>query len=329
MNIKGMNVMVTGGAGFIGSCLVDRLVQDNDVLVYDNLSGGRKEFIEEHIGKKNFKFAKADILDKPALKNRMKGIDIVFHIAANPDIRYGTRKTSVDLEQGTIATYNVLEAMRLCDVDKISYSSSSVVYGEADIVPTPEDYGPLVPLSLYGASKLACEGLISSFSNSFGMRSWLFRFANIIGRRGTHGVLVDFTEKLKKNPRELEILGDGTQTKSYLMVDECVDGMLFGTEESGGRVNIFNLGSTDRINVTRIAEILVEEAGLRGVKFNYTGGDRGWAGDIPKFLLSTEKIQRLGWKPRLGSEDAVRTAAKLVIAERWKAAKKKGNVRKG
>ena len=259
----------------------------------------------------------------------MKGIDIVFHIAANPDIRYGTRKTSVDLEQGTIATYNVLEAMRLCDVDKISYSSSSVVYGEADIVPTPEDYGPLVPLSLYGASKLACEGLISSFSNSFGMRSWLFRFANIIGRRGTHGVLVDFTEKLKKNPRELEILGDGTQTKSYLMVDECVDGMLFGTEESGGRVNIFNLGSTDRINVTRIAEILVEEAGLRGVKFNYTGGDRGWAGDIPKFLLSTEKIQRLGWKPRLGSEDAVRTAAKLVIAERWKAAKKKGNVRKG
>ena len=208
--------------------------------------------------------------------------------------------------------------MRLCGVSKLVYSSSSVVYGEAKKIPTPEDYGPLMPISLYGASKLACEGLISSYCSSFGMQSWIYRFANIIGRRGTHGVLVDFVEKIKKNPKELEILGNGTQMKSYLLVDECTDAMIFATERSDDAVNIFNLGSNDQMNVTRIAEITIDELGLKGVKLRYTGGDRGWRGDIPKFLLSTEKIGKLGWKAKHNSDEAIREAAKLVVKERWK-----------
>lgn len=313
-----MKYFVTGGAGFIGSQIVDRLMAGGgSVTVYDNLSSGRSEFISQHYDNRNFKMIKGDLLDFDILKDSIKEHDFVFHVAANPDIRYGTMNTRVDIEQGTIATYNVLEAMRQCDAKKIVFTSSSVVYGEAGMVPTPEDYGPLMPISLYGASKLAAEALISAFCNSFDMQAWIFRFANIIGKRGTHGVIVDFIEKLKKDRTQLEILGNGKQSKSYLLVDECIDAIMYAIEKSNERVNIFNLGCEDQVQVSRIAKILVEELGLTDVKFVYTGGERGWVGDVPRFLLSTEKINRLGWHAQHNSEEAVRIAVKTLVEELW------------
>ncbi len=310
----GKNVFVTGGAGFIGSHLVDKLIKNHNVTVFDNLGSGKKEFISQHFDKKNFRFIKADLLDTKKLKNAMREQDFVFHLAANPDIALGTKKTDTDLKQGTIVTYNVLESMKINNVKNIGFSSSSAVFGEAKLIPTPEDYGPMMPISLYGASKLACEGLITAYSDMFDMNSWIFRFANITGNRGTHGVVLDFINKLKKNPNELEILGDGKQKKSYLFVEECVDGMIFATEKSN-KINIFNLGCEDWIDVKRIAEIVVEEMNLRDTKFKYTGGSKGWIGDVPLMMLSIEKIKKIGWRPKLNSEEVIRTTTKLLLKE--------------
>ncbi len=310
-----MRHFVTGGAGFIGSHLVDRLLKDpgNRVTVYDNLSSGREDFIRHHLGNKRFCFVKADLLDLPALKEALKGHDIVHHLAANPDIRLGTAVPETDLKQGTIATFNLLETMRATGVKKIAFSSSSVVYGEAEKIPTPEDYGPLVPISLYAASKLGAEGLVTAYCHSFDMQCWVFRFANVIGPRSTHGVIFDFINKLKKDPRELEILGNGKQRKAYLTVDDCVDAMLFVIGRAKDTVNIFNLGCEDQVNVTRIAEIIREEMGLPGAAFRYTGGERGWKGDVREMLLSIERLKALGWKPATTSEQAVRQAVRAGL----------------
>jgi UDP-glucose 4-epimerase len=204
--------------------------------------------------------------------------------------------------------------MRKNNVKNLAFTSTSTVYGEATIIPTPENYGPLVPISLYGASKLACEALITSYSHTFDMQSWIFRFANIIGDRGTHGIIVDFIEKLRTNPKELEILGDGKQSKSYLHVRECVDAMMFSVSNSNEEVNIFNIGSEDATNPTRIGEIIVEEMGLTDVKFNYTGGSRGWKGDVPVMMLAIDKMKKLGWKNEWESEKSVRETVKCVLA---------------
>ena len=314
-----MDCFVTGGAGFIGSALVDRLVAEgNEVTVYDDLSTGKEAFISQHFGALNFRFVKADLLDFQRLLKEMEGKDTIWHIAANPDIRKGTESTRVDLEQNTLATYNVLEAARRTDIERVVFSSTSTIYGRAKTLPTPEDYGPCLPISLYGASKLACEGLMSAYAELYGIRGWIYRFANIIGRRSTHGILYDFVEKLNRNPKELEILGDGNQEKSYLLVEECVDGMMFGFENAKDTLNYFNLGSEDQITVRRIAEVLVEETGLKDVQLKYTGGESGWAGDVPKFLLSTKKMADLGWKPEHDSEHAIREAAKIVVEEHLK-----------
>lgn len=314
-----MKYFVTGGAGFIGSCIADRLMKNGtEVTVYDNLSSGKRDFIAHHEGKKNFRFVKGDLLDQELLKKTIEGHQFVWHIAANPDVRCGSENTDVDLKNGTLATYNLLEAMRTNNVKDISFASSSVVYGEAKVLPTPEDYGPLIPISLYAAAKLACEGLITAYCHNFGMKCWIFRFANIIGRRGTHGILVDFIEKLKKDPTRLEILGNGKQRKSYLLIEECVDAMFFAVKNSGEEVNIFNLGSEDQIEVSRIAGILVEELELKNVRFEYTGGVRGWKGDVPLMLLGTKKINKLGWKNKYSSEEAIRKTTKMIIEERWK-----------
>lgn len=312
-----MKAFVTGGAGFIGSHIVDKLIDAHDVTVYDNLSSGKLKFIMHHLNnnKKNFNFFNADLLDSEKLKKVIKGHDFVFHIAANPDIRYGIGHTDTDLKQGTIATFNVLEAMRANDIKNIVFSSSSVVYGEATVLPTSEDYGHLIPISLYGASKLACEGLITSYCHTFDMNSWIFRFANIVGNRGTHGILVDFIAKLKKNPHELEILGDGRQKKSYLLVEECIDAIFYVIENSKNKVNIFNIGCKDQVSVSRIAEIVVEESALKDVEFKYTGGDRGWKGDVPRMMLDVSKINQLGWKAKYTSEEAVRKAVRWLINE--------------
>ncbi|GAI03515.1 unnamed protein product, partial [marine sediment metagenome] len=205
-------------------------------------------------------------------------------------------------------TYNVLEAMRLNQISKIVFASSSTVYGEAGTKAVAEDYGPLLPISLYGASKLACEGLISAFCHLFDMQAWIFRFANVVGARASHGVIFDFINKLKQNPEELEILGDGTQEKPYLYVGDCIDGILFGLEHSQEQVNVLNLGSDSSTNVTAIASMVVEAVGLSGVKFSYTGGERGWKGDVPQVRFDITKMKNLGWKPRYNSDGAVRQA---------------------
>ncbi len=311
-----MKCVVTGGAGFIGSHLVDSLLaRGHEVTVIDNLSGGRLEFIERHFPDDRFSFVKMDISGDSQIKD-IRGADIVYHLAANPDVRLGAEDTRVHLRHNIIATYNVLEAMRAFGVRRIAFTSTSTVYGEAGVVPTPEDYGPLMPISLYGASKLACEALISSYCHTFGMESWIFRFANIIGSRSTHGVIYDFINKLKKDPSRLTILGDGRQSKSYLHVSDCVDAMLFAVERQGGPVNIFNIGSEDRIDVTSIARMVAAEMGLNGVVLEYTGGVRGWAGDVPCMCLSIDRIKALGWRPKHNSEESVRECIRSLIREK-------------
>jgi UDP-glucose 4-epimerase len=247
----------------------------------------------------------------------VKDKDIVFHLAANPSVAVGETDTRVHLEQNALTTYNLLEAMRRAGVRKIAFTSTSTVYGEAKIIPTPEDYGPLKPISLYGASKLACEAMISSYCHTFDMQAWIYRFANIVGERGNHGVIVDFIRKLRANPNELEILGSGAQRKSYLDVRDCVDAMIHCVEHADEQVNIYNIGSQDTIDVREIADIVVKTMGLDGVRYRFTGGidGRGWKGDVKLMCLSTDAIRALGWRPRLSSREAVARATESLLKE--------------
>lgn len=306
-------VLVTGGAGFIGSHVVDRLLANgHDVVVFDNMSSGKTEFIEHHLKDPRFKFINGDIVQPAHILKACRGIDMVFHLAANPDVRIGSYNTRMHFDQNILATYNLLEAMHKQGVEEIAFTSSSTIYGEASIIPTPENYGPLVPISMYGASKLACEAMITAYCHTFNMKSWIFRFANIIGDRGTHGIIVDFIYKLKKDPTHLEILGDGKQSKSYLHVKECLDAIMFVVEKSNDLVNIFNIGSEDTISSTRIGEIVAEEM-KSTPEFTYTGGSQGWKGDVPRMMLSIEKLKILGWKPRMGSEENVRETVRSLL----------------
>lgn len=302
-----MRVLVTGGAGFIGLHLVDRLVLENEVMVVDNLSSGRRELVN----------SKAEFIRIDLLIDEIEGVfaskDIVFHLAANPDVRLGAEDTKVHLEQNMLVTYRVLEAMRRRFVKKTVFASTSAVYGEA-LIPTPEDYGPLLPTSLYGASKVACEALISSYCYTFDFSAWIYRFANVVGLRSNHGVIYDFIQKLQTNSGELEILGDGNQTKSYIYIDDCIEAMLYGLKGKE-KINIFNIGSEDQVTVRRIAEIVSEEMNLKP-KFKFIGGRRGWKGDVPVMLLSTEKLKILGWRPKYSSSEAVRKAVRDILKER-------------
>ena len=311
-----MRTLVTGGAGFIGSHLVDRLVSRGDsVVVVDNLSSGVLDFIQAHITSGKVQFHNIDLKNLEHLIPLLKDIDIVYHLAANPDIRLGTRITDTDLNEGTIATYNVLESMRINNVGKIAFASSSVVYGENAPMPTPENHGPCLPISLYGASKQAGEGLIGAFVGTFGLQAWIFRFANIIGERGTHGVIFDFIHKLKSDPNRLEVLGNGMQEKSYMEVGDCVDAMLHVVKHTNEPVNLYNLGSNDTCSVRNIAAIVVKETGCDNAQIEYTGGDRGWAGDIPKAMLEIKRLQDLGFEVNYDSEEAVAYTARVLIKE--------------
>ena len=308
--------LVTGGAGFIGSHLVDHLVEKGrKVRVLDNFSSGRGEFLSHHEGDASVEVIKGDLLDYDVVLSSMEGVETVHHMAANPDIRLGTEVTDTDLKQGTVATYNVLEGMRVSGVGNISFASSSAVYGEAQIMPTPENYGPIMPISLYGASKLASEALITAWVGTFGARGYIHRFANIVGPRGTHGVIFDFIHKLKRDPGRLEVLGDGNQEKSYMSARDCVTSMLHVIERDDGGANLFNLGTDDTCSVSRIAEIVIEESGLEGVAIEYTGGMRGWAGDVPRTYLDVNKLLETGFKPSSTSEEAIRMTARALIGE--------------
>ncbi len=317
-----MVTLVTGGAGFVGSHLVDHLIKKGErVIVVDNLSSGEIKFIQKWIDSGDVVFQQCDIKDLETLKTVMydplggEPVDIVYHLAANPDIRLGTTITDTDLKEGTIATYNVLESMRLAGVKKIAFSSSSVVYGEAKKMPTPENYGPLFPISLYGASKLASEALITSWVGTFGLQAWIFRFANIVGARGTHGVIFDFIHKLHNNRNQLEVLGNGLQEKSYMEVEDCAMSMIHVVENTNEQINCFNLGTNDTCSVRRIAEIVLEECKCEDAEIQYTGGDRGWAGDVPKSMLDPGRLIELGFKPNFSSEEAVRHTARCLVQE--------------
>ncbi|MCD6465260.1 NAD-dependent epimerase/dehydratase family protein, partial [Candidatus Bathyarchaeota archaeon] len=308
------------GAGFIGSHLVDLLMERGvNVTVLDNLSAGKLENISRWLGNSRFKFIVGDLLNPSDIKKAMEDCEIVFHLAANPDVRRGFVDTKIDYEQNILATYNLLEAMRESERCKsIVFTSSSAVYGEAKKMPTPEDYGPLKPISLYGASKLACEALISGYSHLFGFKSVICRLANVIGSRSRHGVIYDFINKLRANPKTLKVLGDGTQRKSYLHVEDCVKALLVAYEKSGEHVEIYNIGSEDAVNVATIARIVIEEMNLKNVEIQYTGGvdgGRGWKGDVKEMLLDVTKIKRLGWKAELNSAEAVRRATRELISE--------------
>ncbi|MEI8330485.1 MAG: NAD-dependent epimerase/dehydratase family protein [Methanomicrobiales archaeon] len=308
--------VVAGGAGFIGSHLVDTLVaQGKEVLVIDSLCAGRKETIAQHIDSTKVRFLQNDLLTD-GWQESIEGADRLFHLAADPDVRQSAVNPDPTIQNNIIATYRVLEAMRRFHVPELVFTSTSTVYGDATVIPTPENYTPLEPISVYGASKLACESLISSYCHSFGMKASVFRFANIIGSRSGHGVITDFIKKLGQNPNELEILGDGKQAKSYLEVHECVAAMLFAVGHARGTVNTFNVGSEDWIDVKSIAEIVCEEMHLPNTKFRFTGGERGWVGDVPKMQLAVEKIKALCWKPQVGSRESVRIAVQAMLAER-------------
>ena len=311
-----MRALVTGGAGFIGSHLVDELVDAGySVKIIDNLSSGNLALVNHQLAAGNAEFIEGDITSIDDVLQATKEVDVVFHMAANPDIRLGTQVTDTDLKQGTIATYNILEAMRINNVNKIVFASSSVVYGEDAPMPTPESFGPCLPISLYGASKVGSEGLITSWVGTFDFQAWIFRFANIIGNRGTHGVIFDFIHKLKQDNSRLEVLGNGLQEKSYMEVKDCVRGMMHIFNTSTSPINLYNLGSHDTCSVRRIAEIVVEETGCRDATIEYTGGDRGWAGDIPRAMLSIEKMLSTGYDVRYNSEAAVRHTTKCLIEE--------------
>ena len=319
-NLRDRLVLVTGGAGFIGSHVVDALmISGARVRVIDNLSGGTLDNIKRWIGEDTFEFIKGDLLNDRDLERAINGCEVIFHLAANPEVKLGFSAPHIHFEQNIVATYRLLEKLRNSEtLDLLIFTSSSTVYGDAEEIPTREDYGPLKPISVYGAAKLASEALISSFAHNFGFQAVICRLANIVGSRSRHGVIYDFIMKLQKNPRELEILGDGTQRKSYLYVDDLISALSIIMKNISSRVEVFNVGSEDWVDVKRIAEIIVEEMNLGDVVFRFTGGvngGRGWRGDVKYMLLSVEKLKTLGWKPRFNSAEAVRKTAKELIKE--------------
>ena len=318
--LSGRLVLVTGGAGFIGSHLVDALMMNGAaVRVIDNFSNGTLDNISRWLGHSSFELIKGDLLNKDDLERATEKCEVIFHLAANPEVRIGSSIPEIHFEQNIVSTYRLLEALRKSEsLESFVFTSSSTVYGDASEIPTPEGYGPLKPISIYGAAKLASEALISSFAYTYGFKAVICRLANIIGTRSRHGVIYDFINKLKKNRWELEILGDGTQRKSYLYIDDCVSAILTALKEPRGKVEIFNIGSEDWVDVKTIAEIVVEEMGLKDVSFHFTGGvdgGRGWKGDVKYMLLSIRKIKSLDWKPKLNSAEAVRKTVREILRE--------------
>ena len=308
-----MKCFITGGAGFIGSNLTDRLLSaGNKVIVYDNFSTGIDEFLV--IAKKNsaFTLINGDVLDFNHLSECMSGCDFVFHFSANADVRFGLEHTRKDLEQNTIATFNVLEAMRINKIKKIVFPSTGSIYGEQKIIPTPEDISFPIQTSLYGASKLACEGLIEAYCEGFDFQSWIFRFVSILGERYTHGHVFDFYKKLIKNPYELFILGDRHKKKSYLYIQDCIDAIFLAIEKSNKKINIFNLGTDEYCEVNGSIKWIIDYLKLNPI-LSYSGGNKGWIGDNPFIFLECSKIKNLGWKPKYNiRESIIKTLCYLI-----------------
>ncbi|HYI95029.1 MAG TPA: NAD-dependent epimerase/dehydratase family protein [Bryobacteraceae bacterium] len=307
---------IVGGAGFIGSHFTDRLLADaatGGVTLYDNFSSGQTWHYAHHAQDERLRVVKGDVCDLELLTQSMRGYDVVIHLASNPDIARAATEPTIDFEQGTLLTQNVVEAMRRSGVPRILYASGSGIYGDLGEIEAQEDHGPLMPVSTYGASKLAGEALICSYVYMFGLTGCVFRFGNVVGPRQTHGVGLDFLRRLQADPTRLRILGDGRQSKSYVHVTDVVNAVLLANEFSDTPYNTFNVATGDYVTVREIAQVVAECLELDNVAFDYTGGDRGWKGDVPIVRLNSSRIRSLGWQNRMGSREAVRQA---VIAMR-------------
>lgn len=307
-------ILVTGGAGFIGSHLVDKLLsEDNEVVAVDNLLLGKLDNIRDALKNYKFEFEQFDILNKDKLFElfKIKKFDIVFHMAANSDIAVSHSNPNIDFENTFETTYNTLLAMKEFNVKKLVFSSTSAIYGDT-IEKIDENFGPLFPVSHYGASKLASEAFISSFCENYGIKAWINRFPNVVGERATHGVIFDFIKKLRKNPDVLEVLGDGEQVKPYLYVKDLVDAILFVYKNTDEKINFYNIGVENRTKVKEIAQMVVEEMGLAS-EIKYKGGERGWVGDVPEFSYNLDKIHKLGWSAKNSSNEAVRKSIQYIL----------------
>jgi len=308
--------LITGGAGFIGSHLIDTLLtKENTITVLDNLTTGTPQNIQQWLGNPNLTFIKADLLNPVALKKlEPNHYDTIFHLAANPEVKIGATNPKIHFQQNITATHNLLETIRKSNSKPtLVFTSTSTVYGEPTKIPTPENYAPLKPISTYGASKLACEALISAYAHTYNFKAIIIRLANIVGPRSQHGVVHDFIQKLNKNPNKLEILGDGTQNKSYLYITDCINAILLTLQKSKEQVNIYNIGSEDQTTVTEIAKIITQEMGIKNVKFKFTGGvdgGRGWKGDVKNMLLDISKLKTHEWKPKYNSQQAITKTVK-------------------
>ena len=312
-----MKILITGGAGFIGSHLIDLLIFKNYKLVaVDNLLLGRKENIIHLTDNKNFEFIKEDLLNINKLKKifQENDFDVVFHLAANSDIKNSAKNPQIDLDNTFMTTWNILECCRLYSVNKFVFASSSAIYGNVkkDLI---EDFGPLFPISYYGAGKLASEAFVSAYAYMNDIQAWIIRFPNVVGERATHGVIYDFIKKLKNTPKELEILGDGSQKKPYIYVKDLIEAMFFVYQKTKYRLNCYNVGVEDQTAVSEIAKIVCQEMGLRNVKLKYTGGSIGWKGDVPQYKYNLNKIHQLGWKAKYSSTEAVRIAIRRILGK--------------
>lgn len=306
--------IVTGGAGFIGSNLVEGLLNENKQIIAIDNDPGQQHFISEFIKLKTFEFLLKDINDLKT-SDIDDDVDIVYHLAASADIKQSLTNSKMDLENNVIGTHSILEIMRQKDIENIVFSSSSAVYGEAEVIPTPEDLGDIKPISLYGASKLAAEAFITAYCSLYGMKAWMFRFANVVGKKERRGVIYDFVKKLEKNPNELEILGDGNQEKSFFDVSDCISGLVdIPRMDSNKYVEIYNLGNLETMKVARLAEIVSDELKLKP-KFRYTGGDRGWKGDVPATILLIDKALKTGWKPKYNCEESIKRTVRYLIGK--------------
>ena len=313
-----MKYFVTGAAGFIGSNIIDRLLinEHDNVVGYDNLSTGNTNFLFNAKKNSNFKLIHGDILQPDHLKESMQGCDFVFHLAANADVRFGTNHVDKDLKQNTIGTFNVLEAMRSNNIKKIAFSSTGSVYGEAKIIPTPEDAPFPIQTSFYGASKLAGESLLSAFAEGFNFQVWIFRFVSILGERYSHGHVYDFYKQLLKDPTKLAILGNGKQRKSYLYVGDCIDAIMVAIEKAKDKVNIFNLGTDEYCEVNDSIGWICNHLKLNP-NLSYTGTERGWIGDNPFIFLDTKKIRNLGWKPKYSIQEGIIKTIQYLESNQW------------
>lgn len=312
-----MRAFVAGGAGFIGSHTVDRLLKDRrieSVTVYDNFSSGKRAYLPP-VDSSCLRVIEADIQAMDCLCDAMQGHDVVFHYASNPDIARAVLEPDIDFWQGTLLTQNIVEAVRRCGVHQIIYASGSGVYGETGLIPVHEDYGPMLPISTYGASKLAGEALVCAYCHMFDLQGWAFRLANVVGPHQTHGVVYDFLHKLRSDPARLQILGDGTQSKPYIHVDDVLDGIWLAWEKATDRYSYFNLATDGYVTVTGIASIVTRVMELKNVRFEYTGGDRGWKGDVPVVRFDTRKIKSLGWRASLSSREALERSTRELLAE--------------